>query len=65
MELYHADHAVISGGYFRFLVTPIMEQVVPLNGQLTDRPFRQIVVYRKLPRRPGKRRAPSKISPDN
>lgn len=40
MELYRADHAMISGGHFRSHVTPIMERVVPLGGQLTDRPFR-------------------------
>ena len=48
-ELYSADHAVISGGHFRSNVTTIMERVVLLSSQLKDRPFHQVVVYRKLP----------------
>ena len=28
MELYHADHALTSGGRIRFLVTPIMKRVL-------------------------------------
>ena len=49
MELYRTDQAVISGGHFRPNVTPIMERVVSLGSLLTDRPFCQVVVYRKFP----------------
>ena len=48
MEFYRADHTMISGGHFRSNVTPIMERVVLPGGQLTDRPLRQVVVYRKF-----------------
>ena len=48
MKLDRAYHAVISGGHLCPLVTAIMKEIVPLDGQLPDDPLSQVVVDRQF-----------------
>ena len=48
MKLDRAYHAVVSGCHPRPFIAAVMEGVVPLDGQLPDDPFGQVVVQRQF-----------------
>lgn len=45
MEFCRADQTMVGHRRLNTDVAAIMERVVPLGGQLTDGPFRQVIVY--------------------
>lgn len=48
MQLHGSYHAMISGGHLRPNITAIMQRIVTLGCQLTERSFNQIIIYRKF-----------------